>query len=68
MEAIFVGQFLDLDVLGNRFAPNLELSDLVSAFFNGLLELTLFALIGFGLLGLHFLGNWIFLRIGAIHG
>ena len=31
MEAIFVGQIFDLDVLGKRFALGLELLDLVAA-------------------------------------
>jgi hypothetical protein len=31
MEAIFVGQIFDLDVLGKRFALSLELLDLVAA-------------------------------------
>jgi hypothetical protein len=33
MEAIFVGQLFDLDVLGERFALSLELLDFVAAFF-----------------------------------
>jgi hypothetical protein len=44
-------------MLGKGFALSLELVDLVAAFFNGLLELTLVALIGFDLLRLQFMGQ-----------
>jgi hypothetical protein len=44
-------------VFGKRFALSFKLLDLGAAFFNGLLQLTLLLLIGFDLLGLHFLGQ-----------
>jgi hypothetical protein len=40
-----LGQIFDLEVLGDRFALGLELLDLLAAFFNGLLQLTLLVLI-----------------------
>ena len=56
-EAILLRQIFDLDTFGKRFALSFQLCDLVAAFFNGLLELTLFLLIAFDLLWLHFLGQ-----------
>jgi hypothetical protein len=50
-------------MLGKGFALSLELLDLVAAFFNGLLQLTLLALIGFDLLGLHLLGQLDFCKL-----
>ena len=57
MEAILLRQIFDLDMLGKRFALSFKLLDLVAAFFNGLLELTLFLLIAFDLWRLNFLGQ-----------
>ena len=57
MEAILFRQIFDLDMLGKRFALSFQLFDVVAAFFNGLLELTLLLLIVFDLLRLNFLGQ-----------
>src|ERR1700732_2038843 len=57
MEAILLRQIFDLNMLSKRFALSFQFSDLVSAFFSGLLELTLLLLIGFDFFGLHLLGE-----------
>src|SRR6266436_4024294 len=49
LKSILLRQIFDLDVLADRFALIFKLLDLLAAFFNDLLQVTLFLLISFHL-------------------